>query len=305
MNGCDVVTQTKDTFSSYHPTVNFLYFGLVLLFSMCFMNPVCLLISVSSAFCYAITLNGRKAVKFTLVFLLPMMLMAAFLNPAFNHEGATIISYLPSGNPLTLESIVYGFASAVMLAAVILWFTCYTAVMTSDKFVYLFGRVIPALSLILSMTLRFAPKFKAQLHVVTDAAHCMGRDVSSGSLWQRLKNGITVLSILVTWSLENAIESADSMKSRGYGLPGRTAFSIYRFDERDTYALLWLLFCGVFIGSGWLVGGLEFRYFPTIRGTALSPFPLSFLLCYLLLCLTPVILNRKEEMKWKRLQSAI
>lgn len=305
VNGCDVVTRTKDTFSSYHPTVNVLYFGLVLVFSMFFMNPICLLISFGSALCYAIYLNGRKAVQFSLVVLLPMMLMAALLNPAFNHEGATILTYLPSGNPLTLESILYGVASACMLAAIILWFTCYTAVMTSDKFVYLFGRVIPALSLILSMTLRFAPKFKAQLHVVSDAMRGMGKDISSGSLLQRVKSGVAVLSILVTWSLENAIESADSMKSRGYGLPGRTAFSIYRFDERDKYALLWLLFCGAFIASGWLVGGLEFRYFPTIKGTELGAFPISFLICYLLLCLTPVILNGKEDMKWKRLQSAI
>ncbi len=66
-------------------------------------------------------------------------------NPAFNHEGATILAYLPSGNPLTLEFIVYGLSAAVMMASVILWFSCYNAVMTSDKFVYLFGRVIPAL----------------------------------------------------------------------------------------------------------------------------------------------------------------
>ena len=46
---------------------------------------------------------------------------------------------------------------------------------------------------------------------------------ASGSLLQRLKNAITILSIMVTWALENAIETADSMKSRGYGLPGRTA----------------------------------------------------------------------------------
>ena len=106
--------------------------------------------------------------------LLPMALMAALINPAFNHEGATLLAYLPSGNPLTLESIAYGFAAAAMLAAVVLWFSCYTAVMTSDKFVYLFGRVIPALSLVLSMTLRFVPKFKAQIQVVSEAQRCVG-----------------------------------------------------------------------------------------------------------------------------------
>jgi len=228
--------------------------------------------------------------------------MAAIINPAFNHEGATILAYLPSGNPLTLESILYGLASAVMLAGVITWFSCYSAVMTSDKFVYLFGRIIPALSLVLSMTLRFVPKFRAQLHVVSEAQRCVGRDVSGGRTFQRVKNAITILSIMVTWSLENAIETADSMKSRGYGLPGRTAFSIYRFDERDKHAFIWLCFCGFYIFAGWMAGGLEWQYFPVMKGTLAGVFPVSFQLVYLALCLTPVILNRMEDRKWKHLQ---
>lgn len=295
--------QNRDTFSGYHPGINFLYFGLVFLFTMFLLHPVSLLISLGCALCYAIYLNGRKAVRFSLRLLLPMMLLAAVLNPAFNHEGATILTYLPSGNPLTMESMLYGLTAALMLAAVITWFSCYNAVMTSDKFVYLFGRVIPALSLVLSMTLRFLPKFKAQLQVVSEAQRCIGRDTSEGSLLQRAKNAITIFSIMVTWALENAIETADSMKSRGYGLPGRTAFSIYRFDERDKTALLWLLFCGVYLLSGWAAGGFSWRYYPTIRGAAVMPFTVSFQIVYLALCLTPVILNRWEDKKWKLLRS--
>jgi len=293
---------TRDSFSGYHPIINFIYFALVLMFAMFFMHPVSPLISLCCALTYAVYLNGRQAVRFSLRFVLPMMAMAAIINPAFNHEGATILVYLPSGNPLTLESILYGLASAVMLASVITWFSCYNAVMTSDKFVYLFGRIIPALSLILSMTLRFVPKFRAQLHVVSEAQRCVGRDVSDGSAFQRAKNAITILSIMVTWSLENAIETADSMKSRGYGLPGRTAFSIYRFDERDKHAFIWLCFCGFYIFAGWMAGGLRWQYFPVMKGTFAGVFPVSFQLVYLVLCLTPVILNRMEDRKWKHLQ---
>ncbi len=295
--------QSRDSLSSYHPLINFFYFGLVLLFTMFLTHPASLLISLGCALCYAISLNGRRAVRFSLIFLLPMMLLAAVINPAFNHEGTTLLTYLPSGNPLTLESLVYGLVTAILIAAVLLWFSCYTAVMTSDKFVYLFGRIIPSLSLVLSMTLRFVPKFKAQLHTVSEAQRCIGRDISSGSLFQRMKNAITIFSILVTWALENAIETADSMKSRGYGLPGRTAFSIYRFDARDKSALLWLLFCAVYLCSGWIAGGFYWRYYPTIKGAPITPFTISFQLVYLTLCLTPVILNRWEEKKWKLSQS--
>lgn len=287
----------RDTFSSFHPVINFLYFGLVLLFTMFLMHPVSLVISFGCAMTYAISLNGSKAVRFSLIAVLPMMVLTAAVNVLFSHEGATILSYLPSGNPLTLESILYGVASSVMLASVVLWFSCYTQVMTSDKFVYLFGRIIPALSLVLSMTLRFVPKFKAQAKVVAQAQACVGRSVSQGPFLQRAKNGITILSILVTWSLENAIETADSMKSRGYGLKGRTAFSIYRFDNRDTYALLWLLFCGSFIVSGWMAGALQWRYYPTIDGDL----AISLQLVYLALCLTPVIINGWEANTWKHL----
>lgn len=115
-----------------------------------------------------------------------MMLMTILINLAFNHEGATILAYLPSGNPLTRESILSGIAAAAMLAAVVTWFSCYTEIMTSDKFIYLFGRIRPALSLVLSMTLRFVPKFKEQFRVVSDAQGCMGRISSNSSLFGRL-----------------------------------------------------------------------------------------------------------------------
>ncbi len=96
--------QNRDSFSGYHPLVNFLFFGLVLGFSMCLMNPICLLISLVSATVYHVQLKGRKALRSSLTTLLPMMLLAALINPAFNHEGVTVLSYLPSGNVLTLKA---------------------------------------------------------------------------------------------------------------------------------------------------------------------------------------------------------
>lgn len=295
----------RDSFSTYHPLINFLYFTLVLVFSMFFMHPVCLIISLCCAFTYSIYLNGKKAWKFNLKYLLPMLIVAALVNPAFNHEGVTILTYLKNGNPLTLESIVYGIAAAVMLAAVVCWFSCYNAVMTSDKFVYLFGRIIPAMSLILSMTLRFVPRFKAQLKVVSNAQKCIGRDISSGSLWRRAGHGIKILSVMVTWALENAIETADSMKSRGYGLPGRTAFSIYRFDKRDQKALCAIGGTGLYVLTGYFLGGLDFRYFPSVKGAIAGFYPASIFFAYLALCLVPIIMGIWEDRKWKAIQSKI
>lgn len=280
--------KNTDAFSGLHPAVGFTYFGLVLAFSMTFMHPVCLGVSLVSALVCAAHLRGRRAARASLRRFLPFALLAAAANPAFSHEGATILAYLPSGNPLTLESIAYGLAAAAMLLAVIVWFSCLSETMTSDKFVYLFGRAAPALSLTLSMTLRFVPRFSAQLGRVREARRGAGAD-AEGGLPRRVKGGLAVLSAMVTWSLENALETADSMRSRGYGLPGRTAFSIYRFGSRDRETLVWLLACGAYLAAGALAGGLSFRYYPSLSAAPLTAFTASFPAAYLALCLTPVL----------------
>ena len=276
---------------------------MVIAFSMLLTHPVAQFVALLCAITYAVSVDGKKSVGFLLKFCLPMVLLTAFINPAFNHEGTTILYYFSSGNPLTLESILYGLSAGAMLVTVILWFSAFSRVMTSDKFIYLFGKVIPALSLVLSMSLRFVPKFKKQMETVAEAQRCIGRDISTGSLWQRFKTAVVILSIMITWALENAIETADSMKSRGYGLKGRTAFSIYRMDDRDKYALVWLGFCGLFLTAGVMLSAFGFRYFPSIRYAALDMTTIPFYTVYFGLCITPVLLNFTEERKWKTIYS--
>ena len=293
----------RDSFTKYHPWVNFLYFVLVIGFSMALNHPLAQGISLLCAIVYAIQTEGKKAVLFILKWCLPVMLLTAFMNPAFSHEGVTILLYLPTGNPLTLESILYGISAGVMIATVMLWFTNFNRVITSDKFIYLFGCIIPAMSLVLSMTLRFIPKFKSQLSVVIDAQKSIGRDISKGSVLQRTKIAVTTLSIMITWSLENAIETADSMRSRGYGLPGRTAFSNYSFDDRDRLALLFLGFCGLYLLSGTISNAFGFIYFPRLRYVGINVVTISFQLVYFMMCIMPVVLNGLEERKWKAIAS--
>ena len=292
-------------FKTYHPIVNFVYFVFVIGFSCFFMHPVCLGISLASGFTYSVMLKGRKTIKTNLIYMIPMLILMALINPLFNHEGVTVLGYFPSGNPLTLESIIYGLCAAVMIVSVICHFSCYNEVMTSDKFIYLFGKIIPAMSLIISMTLRFVPKFTAQLKVVTNAQRCIGRDVSKGSLLKRVKWGLNILSIMTTWALENAIETADSMKARGYGIPGRTAFSIYKFDKRDMKALICILISGMYTLIGNLMGGMYYNFFPSIKIAEVSAFGISVFSAYLLLCICPVIIEIWEVRKWKALRSKI
>ena len=110
---------------------------------------------------------------------------------------------------------------------------------------------------------------------------------------------------MVTWSLENAIETADSMKSRGYGLPGRSAFSIYKFENRDGIALVIIALCSAFIIVGKVMGYIDWSYYPMMTGSAFSVVSVLVYFVYAGLCLLPLIINIKEDRKWKRLKSEI
>ena len=192
-----------------------------------------------------------------------------------------------------------------MLAGVISWFSVFHEVMTSDKFMYLFGKVIPAFSLLLSMTLRFVPRFTAQIKRVAEAQQCIGRNVNNGNIFQRAAHGLKILSITTTWALENSVETADSMKSRAYGLRGRTNFSIYRFDRRDGMLLAFLL--GVF---GALLCCMHLRklkilYFPVFIMNETTAGALLLYILYGILCMLPLILNIAEDRKWRSLRSEI
>jgi energy-coupling factor transport system permease protein len=296
--------KNNDAFSGLHPVVNFVYFAAVLLLTMFFMHPVCLLIAFTGAVTYAAVLFGMRKLKQAL-FLLPVMLVTVAISVAFNHRGVTVLAYLSNGNPLTLESAVYGVTAAVLLAAVLIWFSCCNAVLTSDKFVYLFGRAIPSMALLLSMTLRFVPRFRSQASIVASAQRCIGRAGNQGNLMQRVRNGLQIFSILVTWALENAVDTADSMKSRGYGLKGRTAFSLYRLDQRSIVVLVVLLVESIYVVVGGMLGALKWSFYPALSGMPLSGYSASVYVIFFLLCLLPVGIDLWEERKWTRSRSAI
>ncbi|MEG1869965.1 MAG: energy-coupling factor transporter transmembrane component T [Oscillospiraceae bacterium] len=295
----------NDILGSVHPINSFIFFVAAIGCTMIFIHPIMLAVSLVCGLIYATMLKGIKSLLITLVYMIPMFIFVAMINPLFNHRGVTILFYLNNGNAITLESIIYGIASSTMLMAAVTWFSCLNCVISSDKIIYLFGKVIPATSLMLCMVFRFVPKFKAQVKVIVAAQKCIGNYVSQGNVIQRLKCGITILSLLITWALENSIQTADSMKSRGYGLSGRTSFSNYRFCKRDAYLLTAQFTAIVIIAIGSITKQTSFKYFPAVSGSILSPARVMLYFVYALFLLLPVILMIVEEVKWRYTVSKI
>lgn len=294
----------NDRFSQFHPIVNLTFYVAVIAFTMFLMNPVCLGISLCCALANAIYLNGAKTLRFGIRIVLPTVILVSVINPIVNHQGVTILEYLPWNNPLTLESILYGFASSVMVSAVVFWFSSVNTVMTSDKFIYLFGRIIPSLSLVLSMAMRFVPRFLTEFRLIRAAQKQLSIQ-EQGGFFSSLRQAARELSTMLSYALENSIETADSMKARGYGLKGRTSYAKYRFYKQDVVFFSCLLLLLVLLLILSLSGAVRFRYFPSLKGELFTVNAVLFYVLYSLLMLTPLVLNIGEGIRWKRLRSKI
>ena len=292
-------------FYKYHPFISFLYFFIVIGFSLYLNNPLCLIISFVASVFVALSINNKQNLSFLVKLCLPMALLAAVINPFFNHRGTKILLYFSNGNPVTLESIFYGVFMGLMLMAVVFWFSSFNKIITTDKFIYLFGKIIPAISLVLSMALRFFGKFKAQMQSVIESQKAMGKDLENGSLINKIKVVVSVFVIMISWSFENAVDTADSMKSRGYGLKKRTTFSNYRFYNKDKLMLIFLMFCTAVLCYGIFSGVFNFSYFEGNGFNEITLKTLPFYIIYFAVCISPAIINLKEEIKWKALASKI
>ena len=294
----------RDAFDTVNPLVAFVFFAFALIMPMLLMHPALLGISLICALVWLFMLRGRRAFGYILKFVLPIMLLTAIINPLFNHAGITTLFYLRH-NPVTLESIVYGIASAAMLASVVLWFACFNQIFTSDKIVYLLGRFAPGISLVVSMALRFVPLFTKQAKRIALAQRGAGMGVRGGSIIKRARSGLGILSALITWALESSVTTADSMRSRGYGLHPRRSFAKYRFDGRDALVggLLALGMIACALASGFKL--ISIRFFPSYKANEATPLFIAFCAAYAATLLIPVIMNSIEAYRWHLLRSKL
>ena len=293
--------KTESGLSLYHPWVSFIYFAAVIAGTLLFIHPVFVGVSLLCAIFASVMINGRKTILATLGFGIPMFIFIALANPLFNHRGATILFYLFE-NPVTLEAIVYGIVSAGMMFAAVIWFTCYNTVVTSDKFIYIFGRILPSVALIVSMTLSLIPRLIEQVKVIADSQRSIGLDWKSGSIKQRIRAGARVLSILVSWALEDAVITADSMRARGYGQKKRSTFSIFRFGKKDAKMLVLVLVLFAAEIFTYISGRGTMEFYPAMVFPEIDFIDVIIYVLYIMLGILPAVIQIKEDLKWKQLK---
>ena len=287
----------RDAFSQYHPLSNFLFFVGAIGFCVVFQHPAYLAVGIGGAAVYYLLLHGRVGLH-RLMGMLPVFLVVSGLNPLFNHYGSRVL-FTVFGKPYTLEALYYGMALGAMFVGMLLWFGCYSAVLTSDKFVCLFGSLIPSLSLLLVMILRMIPNLTRRAGEIAAARKCIGKGLGEGATnREKISSGLKQLSALTDWALEGSILTADSMRSRGYGSAKRTSFQIYHLCWRD-WVLMALM--GVLAALVIGLGGTQASYTPKLW----IPQPGWGLVCYGVYVLIPAAVHVQEELKWRIFVSRI
>lgn len=281
-------------FSEYYPTVCFSYFMIIILLTVLLGSPVYIALSFVFAFLYRLKIAGKNAFS-SLKFVLPVIILAGIFNMLFSHFGFTVIFSLLSYD-FTLESLLFGIQTGVMLGAVILWFMCYTDVVTSEKFIAVFGGIMPNLALLFSMVLRFIPLMIKTSNEIKEADIGLGKEVKG------LKNSINRFSCLVSISLEKSMETADAMKSRGFSRGKRKPYNRYKFNFADGV----MLFVLIILSSAVIVSYiLKFNSFIFEPYMAFEKNNAVFYALFAVLAALPVAVDLAGEIKWRFLKSKI
>lgn len=286
-------------FDSYHPLINLIYFTVAIACTVSFQHPIFLSIAFICAFAYSLKLRKTKGLVWNLTFTV-LGIAYSLWYAYYNHFGVTGIRTNFIGNRITVESLAYGLVIGITIATVLMWLQCIFTLITADKVVYLFGRISPKLSLFISVLLRSVPRIGVRAKRINISRQGIGKGSHQGNVFDRINHMFSMLSILITWTMEDFVESANSMKSRGYSLKGRTAFSIYRFDNRDRGLVIGFFACVMIIVSAVMFGETYIYYDPMIVMNQITPVSVVFYVVYGIFLLLPLTLQIVGEWRFSR-----
>ena len=275
------------TLEKLHPLPCFLFFLSVIGITVFSRNPVILAESLLGASVSA-ALSGRIRGG---GWLLLTAVLAAVSNPLFSHNGATPVFFIGDA-AFTLEALLYGAAFGIMLAASVLWGAVSVRFMTSDKYIWLLGRIFPSAGLVLSCAIRFVPLFIRRAE-----EFARSRRASS------VRDYLEAFSAAVSYSAEESMSAADSMRSRGYGTGKRSFYSDYRLNRRDLCITVSVLVCGVSCAVLSAAGAGKFFFYPALSPLKFSPGDIALYALFGILCALPSVIIFREELKRRAVPS--
>ena len=298
---------------------------------MCAPHPVVAPLSLVIAIAYAAVVKGPRPALSSLGFAALIIAVVTIFNAIFVHQGFTLVGYLFK-NPVTLEAIQYGFTLGTMLAAVLTWFTCYNAVVGSDRFLAIFSSIAPVSAMMVSMIFNFIPQILQKSSAISDAhrafayvdktsstkpetdiltvdAGRFGRveaiaEPASASrlsrlnpkaITEQLRWPVKLATILMSWSMETSLATAASMRARAYGAAKRSSYLPLSWTLRDRVLLVLMsaLFVAAVLAEYSILQG--FAFYPRMAAlTATAAYlPLAALMAF------PLVYEGGIRLRWR------
>lgn len=265
---------------------------------MLYTHPIYLITTVFLLILTNLVLDKGKELEKWANIILFLSSLIIIMNPLFNHRGSHILGYL-FNNPITLEAIVQGLIYGLSLASIILLFTVFNLIFTSNMFTFLFSKLSHQWSIIIMLSMRFVPQIRRNIQELQDIQSLKGISMTEGSLKQRLKNGMQFIQMILAQSLEDSITVADSMTARGYGIKKPSTYADYTMKRKDYLSLLFFLLVSICLILGWKSDHANLQLQPSLGIAWYGGLQNLFLFVWLLFFGFILIMEGKEIMKWR------
>ncbi len=261
-------------------------------------HPLFLLVACLLLVGVNLTHDNGKALRKWIPMLVGMSALIILINPFINSRGTTIFFYF-RGKQVTLEATLYGVVMSLSLVIILLMFISFNLILNGNKFLFVFSKFLPKTAFLTMLAIRFVPLLKRRLDEINDVQRIRGMTIASGTIRERAKSGMTMMQILLTWSLEEAIETADSMKARGYGIGKRSPYVPYRMSKRDKGWLITLvaLFAVCLVGGS--LGYGKVIIYPELGTLSFYLFDWIMLICMMIILAFPILVEGREQVRWK------
>lgn len=284
-----------------HPAVYMVYYLILVLFALFFNDPYYM---ASFLICISLlmVLQGvSNEFKNILQFFIPMSLLIIILNPLVSHIGVTEI-YIVGNYSITLEALVYGILMSVSLLVILLLFASYNKVVSYQEMLYIFSKRFPNISMVIVMALRFIPLLNYRLSEVNKVFKFNHKNSSAQrndeNKVNKIKNTAQILAVVVSWSLEESMLAAKSMKARGYGIAERTNYLSFKFKKVDYCFIVLVMISLVICITGLLQGHGRIEIYPQLQFSFSENILNIYYFSFLILLLPLIYLELKERLIW-------
>lgn len=283
-----------------HPAVYTCYYTILMIFAFLFNDPYYIL-SFLICITVLVALQGiNKEFKNVIKIFIPMSLLIILLNPLTSKNGATRI-YLWGNQFITLEAVAYGILMSMALLIILLLFASYNRSVSYQEMLYVLSKKFPNISMVIVMAMRFIPLLSYRLNEVNKVFRFehQNSDAESRTRMDKIKEKAQEMAVVVSWSLEEAMMTAKSMKARGYGITERTSYLSYKFRRTDKIFVLIIMVTAALSVMGLFLGYGRINVYPKIN-FSFHENPLNIYYASFLIFLLPLIyLELKERLIWQ------